>query len=354
MTMPNIKKTLITGITGQLGSYLAEFLLAKGYEVHGIMRRSSCFNTWRINHLYKDPHEQSNLRLHYGDMTDATSLINLIKKIEPDSIFNMAAQSHVQVSFEKPEYTANSDALGILRLLEAVRFLELIDKTKIYQASTSELYGKSKEIPQNENTPFYPRSPYAVAKLYAFWITKNYREAYDMFACNGILFNTESPRRGQTFVTRKITMGLSKIKMGLPDKLYLGNLEAKRDWGYAPEAIRAMWLMLQQKKPDDFIIATGEFHSVREFVEEACRLLDLDLEWKGDGVNEKGIDKKTGKTIIEIDPRYFRPTEVDVLLGDASKAERILGWKAKTKFKDLVRIMVEADMNLVRTGGVVY
>jgi len=349
-----MKKALITGITGQDGSYLAEFLLEKGYEVHGIIRRSSTFNTWRINHLYHDIHEKSKLRLHYGDLTDATNLIRLIKQIQPDEIYNLAAQSHVQVSFEKPEYTANGDGLGILRILEAVRLLDLTDRTKIYQASTSELFGKAAETPQKETTPFYPRSPYAAAKLYAYWIIKNYREAYNIFACNGILFNHESPRRGQTFVTRKITMGLSKIKFGMQDKLFLGNLDSRRDWGYAPEYIESMWLMLQQDKPDDYIVATGESHSVREFIEEACRILGIDIEWQGEGINEKGIDKKTGQTIIEIDPKYFRPTEVDLLLGDASKAERILGWKAKTTFKELVKIMIESDMDILKNNKTIY
>ena len=349
-----MKKALITGVTGQDGSYLAEFLLKKGYEVHGVMRRSSSFNTWRVNHLYKDPHERDHFILHYGDLTDATNVIRLIKQIKPDEIYNLAAQSHVMVSFETAEYTANCDGLGVLRVLEAVRLLDMIDKVKIYQASTSELFGKVIETPQNEKTPFYPRSPYGAAKLYAHWIMKNYREAYNMFACNGILFNHESPRRGQTFVTRKITMGLSKIKLGMQKKLYLGNIDAKRDWGYAPEYVESMWMMLQQDKPDDYVIATGETHTVREFIEEACRVLNIDLEWKGKGVDEKGIDKKTGKTIIEIDPRYFRPTEVNLLLGDASKAQKILGWKAKTKFKELVKIMIDADMDILKNNKIIY
>ena len=349
-----MKKALITGVTGQDGSYLLEFLLKKGYEVHGIMRRSSSFNTWRVNHLYKDPHEKDHFILHYGDMSDATNVIRLIKQIKPDEIYNLAAQSHVKVSFETAEYTANCDGLGVLRILEAVRLLDMIDKVKIYQASTSELFGKVIETPQTEKTPFYPRSPYGAAKLYAYWIIKNYREAYNMFACNGILFNHESPRRGQTFVTRKITMGLSKIKLGKQKKLYLGNIDAKRDWGYAPEYVESMWMMLQQDKPDDYVIATGETHTVREFIEEACKVLDIDLEWKGKGVDEKGIDKKTGETIIEIDPRYFRPTEVNLLLGDASKAQKILGWKAKTKFKELVKIMIDGDIDIVKNNKVIY
>jgi GDPmannose 4,6-dehydratase len=349
-----MKKAIITGITGQDGSYLAEFLYEKGYEVHGIIRRGSSFNTWRIDHLYKDPHYAKRFFLHYGDLTDSTNLIRLIKKIEPDEIYNLGAQSHVKVSFDVPEYTANSDALGILRILEAVRLLDMTKKVKIYQASTSELYGKIQETPQAEKTPFYPRSPYGVAKLYAYWIVKNYREAYNMYACNGILFNHESPRRGQTFVTRKVTMGLAKIKMGQQDKIYLGNLEAKRDWGYAKEFVEAMWLMLQQDKPRDYVIATGETHSVRELVEETCKALEIEIEWKGEGIDEVGIDKKTGKTIIEIDPEYFRPTEVDLLIGDGSKAEKELGWKPKTKFKDLVRLMAESDLEIVEKSKTIY
>lgn len=348
-----MKTALITGITGQDGSYLAEFLLAKGYEVHGVIRRSSTFNTWRIEHLYKDPHENGNFKLHYGDLTDATNVIKLIKEIEPDEIYNLGAQSHVKVSFESPEYTANSDALGVLRILEAVKLLNMAH-VRIYQASTSELYGKVVETPQTEETPFYPRSPYGVAKLYGYWIIKNYRESYNMFACNGILFNHESPRRGQRFVTRKITMGLARIKMGKQEKLYFGNLDAKRDWGYAKDFIESMWLMLQQDKPDDYVIATGETHSVREFIEESCKILDIDIEWKGEGVNEVGIDKDSGSVIIEIDPKYFRPTEVDTLLGDCSKAKKILGWEPKVKFKELVAIMIKHDYELVKSGGVVY
>ncbi len=345
---------LVTGITGQDGSYLAEFLLSKGYEVHGLIRRSSSFNTWRIDHLYKDVHQQDGLHLHYGDLTDSVSIISLVKEIQPDEIYNLAAQSHVKVSFETPEYTANADGLGILRILEAIRLLGMTDKIKLYQASTSELFGLVQETPQTEKTPFYPRSPYGVAKLYAYWMVKNYREAYNMFACNGILFNHESPRRGQTFVTRKITMALCNIKMGKQEKLYLGNMDAKRDWGYAKEYVESMWLMLQQDKPDDYVVATGETHTVREFVEESCKVLDMDIEWKGKGVNEKGVDKKTGKVIVEIDPMYFRPTEVDLLLGDATKAKNKLGWKPKTKFKDLVKIMIESDLELIKSNKTIY
>lgn len=345
---------LITGVTGQDGSYLAEFLLKKGYEVHGIVRRSSTFNTWRIGHLYEDIHKAKNFLLHYGDLTDGTSIIKLIQDIKPDEIYNLAAQSHVKVSFETPEYTANADGLGVLKFLEAIKLLKMTKKIKFYQASTSELFGLVQETPQTEKTPFYPRSPYAVAKLYAYWIVKNYREAYNIFACNGILFNHESPRRGQTFVTRKITMGLCNIKLGNQEKLYLGNMDAKRDWGYAKEYVETMWQILQQKKPDDFVIATGETHSVREFVEESCKILDMEIEWKGKGINEKGVDKKTGKTIIEIDPQYFRPTEVELLLGDATKAKNTFGWKPKTKFKDLVKIMIEADLDILKNRKIVY
>jgi len=349
-----MKKALITGITGQDSSYLSELLLDKGYEVHGIIRRSSSFNTWRINHLYKDPHAINGFRLHYGDMTDSSSLIHLLQAIKPDEVYNLAAQSHVQVSFEVPLYTAETDALGVLRLLEAIHILKMENKTKLYQASTSEMFGQVKEIPQSETTPFNPRSPYGAAKVYAYWITKNYREAYNMFVCNGILFNHESPRRGQTFVTRKITMGLTKIKLGLQDKLYLGNLEAKRDWGYAKEYVETMYLMLQQNKPNDYVIATGEAHSIREFVKATCKILDIKIEWQGKGTNEKGVDKKTGKIIIEIDPYYFRPTEVDLLVGNISKAKKKLDWEPKTKFEDLVKIMVEADLDLLKNKGVVY
>jgi GDPmannose 4,6-dehydratase len=342
------KTALITGITGQDGAYLAEFLLEKGYIVHGIKRRSSSFNTSRIDHLYKDPHERNvNFFMHYGDLTDSTNLIRIIQETQPDEIYNLAAQSHVQVSFETPEYTANSDAIGTLRLLEAIRILGLEKKTKFYQASTSELYGKVQEIPQKETTPFYPRSPYAAAKLYAYWITVNYREAYDMFACNGILFNHESPLRGETFVTRKITMAVAKIKKELQNKLYLGNLDAKRDWGFAGDYVEAMWLMLQQDEPDDFVIATGETHSVREFVELAFREVGIYIDWKGKGVDEVGIDAKTGNILIEIDPRYYRPTEVELLIGDPTKAKEKLGWVAKIGFKDLTRMMVEEDLEMI-------
>jgi GDPmannose 4,6-dehydratase len=336
---------LITGITGQDGAYLAEFLLNKGYIVHGIKRRSSSFNTERIDHLYKDPHERNvNFFMHYGDLTDSTNLIRIIQETQPDEIYNLAAQSHVQVSFETPEYTANSDALGTLRLLEAIRILGLEKKTKFYQASTSELYGKVQEIPQSETTPFYPRSPYGTAKLYAYWITVNYREAYGMFACNGILFNHESPIRGETFVTRKITMAVARIKNGLQDKLYLGNLDAKRDWGFAGDYVEAMWLMLQQKEPDDLVIATGETHSVREFVELAFGEVGIEVDWKGEGADEVGADVATGYVLIEVDPRYYRPTEVDLLLGDPTKAKEKLGWEAKVGFRELVKMMVEGDM----------
>lgn len=339
------KKALITGITGQDGSYLAELLLDKGYEVHGIIRRSSSFNTKRIDHLYKDPHERNvHMFLYYGDLTDSTNLIRLLQEIQPDEIYNLAAQSHVKVSFETAEYTANSDALGTLRLLEAIKLLGLENKTKFYQASTSELYGKAQEVPQNENTPFYPRSPYGAAKLYAYWITVNYREAYNMFACNGILFNHESPRRGETFVTRKITRAAGRIAEGLQDRLYLGNLEAKRDWGYAPDYAQAMWLMLQQDKPEDYVIATGETHSVREFVEYAFDQVGIEIEWYGKGVEEKGYRKGTDDVIIEIDPGYFRPTEVDILLGDPTKAKKELKWEPKVKFEELVRIMAKHDL----------
>lgn len=341
-----MKKALITGITGQDGSYLAEFLLAKGYEVHGIKRRSSSFNTGRIDHLYQDPHEKDRrFILHYGDMTDASNLIWIVQKIQPDEIYNLAAQSHVQVSFEKPEYTGNTDALGTLRLLEAIRILGLENKTKFYQASTSELFsGRPGEAPQNEKTPFHPRSPYGVAKLYAYWITVNYREAYNIFACNGIIFNHESLRRGETFVTRKITRAVARISLGLQDKLYLGNLNAKRDWGHSKDCVRAMWLMFQQPTPDDYVIATGEQHLVREFCELAFKEVRIDLIWQGEGINEKGIDKRTGKIIVEIDPRYFRPAEVESLLGDSSKAREKLGWQPQVSFQELVKEMVQSDL----------
>lgn len=344
-----MKKALITGITGQDGSYLAEFLLEKGYEVHGMIRRSSLINTHRIDHLYKDPHYNDvRLFLHYGDLTDSTNIIRLIQQIQPDEIYNLAAMSHVKVSFDTPEYTGNADGLGTLRFLDAIRLLGMEKKTKFYQASTSELFGKVVETPQKETTPFYPRSPYGVAKLYGFWITKNYREAYDIFGCNGILFNHESPRRGETFVTRKITMAAAAIKVGLQDKLYLGNIDSKRDWGFAKDYVEGMWMMLQRDKADDFVLATGETHTVREFVELTFKELGIEIEWQGSGVDEKGIDKATGKVLVEIDPRYFRPTEVDLLLGDASKAEREIGWKPKTKFYELVSMMTKADLELMQ------
>lgn len=340
-----MKKALITGITGQDGSYLAELLLSKGYIVHGLIRRASTFNTSRIDHLFQDPHvKNKKLILHYGDLSDSSNLSRLIESIKPDEIYNLGAQSHVRVSFDVPEYTADVVGLGTLRLLDAIR--ESGVKTKFYQASSSEMFGKAQETPQNENTSFYPRSPYACAKVFAYWITKNYREAYGLFACNGILFNHESPRRGKTFVTKKITRGLTRIKLGIDKKLFLGNLEAKRDWGYAEDYVYGMWLSLQQSKPDDYVLATGETHTVREFVEETAKFLDINLIWKGKGIKEKGIDKKTGKTIIEIDPVYFRPSEVDLLIGDASKAKKILGWKPKIDFKKLVRLMSEHDYKL--------
>ena len=344
-----MKKALITGITGQDGSYLTEFLLEKGYEVHGMLRRSSSFNTGRIDHLYSDPRIlDKRMFLYYGDLTDSSNLNRLLEKIEPDEIYNLGAQSHVQVSFEVPEYTAEVDAIGTLRFLDAIKDTGV--KTKFYQASTSELYGKTQDVPQSEKTPFYPRSPYGVAKIYGYWIIVNYREAYDLFACNGILFNHESPRRGPTFVTRKITRAAARIKYGIQEKLVLGNLDAKRDWGYAPEYVEGMWLMLQQEEPDDFVMATGEAHTVREFVDLAFRELDIELEWKGEGVDEKGIDSKSNVR-VEIDKRYFRPTEVDFLIGDASKAERELSWKAVTKFENLVAIMAKADWEKVQERG---
>jgi len=340
-----MKRALITGITGQDGAYLAEFLLKKDYEVHGIKRRASSFNTARVDHLYKDPHEKDvRFFMHYGDLTDATNLIRVIQEVQPDEIYNLAAQSHVKVSFETPEYTANADALGTLRILEAIRILDLIEKTRFYQASTSELYGKVVQIPQTEETPFYPRSPYGVAKLYGFWITVNYREAYGMFACNGILFNHESPIRGETFVSRKITRGLARIKMGLQGMLYLGNLDAKRDWGHARDYVEMQWLMLQQDAPEDYVIATGQQHSVREFVELAGQNLGFSIRWQGKGLEEKGIDDNTGNVMVSIDPRYFRPTEVDTLLGDSTKAQQKLGWKARITFKQLVSEMVATDL----------
>ncbi|MBU4353448.1 GDP-mannose 4,6-dehydratase [Patescibacteria group bacterium] len=336
------KKALITGITGQDGSYLAELLLEKGYEIHGIIRRASTFNTGRIDHLYKDPHINGvKMYLHYGDLSDSSNISRLIEKIQPDEIYNLGAQSHVRVSFDIPEYTGNVVGLGTIRILDAIK--ESGIKTKFYQASSSEMFGKSQEIPQKETTPFHPRSPYGCAKVYAYWITKNYRESYGMFASNGILFNHESPRRGETFVTRKITRGLSRIKLGKEKKLYLGNLDAKRDWGHAKDYVYGMWLMLQHAEPDDFILATNETHTVREFIEEAMKYFGFDLVWKGKGLKEKGVDKKTNKTLIEIDPKYFRPAEIDILRGDYSKAEKMLGWKPKITFKELVKIMAQAD-----------
>ena len=348
------KVALLTGITGQDGSFLAEFLIEKGYEVHGIIRRSSSFNTGRIEHLYldewvRDMKKDRLINLHYGDMTDSSSLIRIIQLVQPDEIYNLAAQSHVKVSFDVPEYTAESDAIGTLRMLEAVRILGLEKKTKIYQASTSELYGKVQEVPQSETTPFYPRSPYGVAKQYGFWITKNYRESYNMFAVNGILFNHESERRGETFVTRKITLAAARIAQGFQDKLYLGNLSARRDWGYARDYVECMWLILQHDVPEDFVIATGEMHTVREFATLAFGEVNIELRWEGEGVNEKGIDMKTGKVLVEVDPKYFRPCEVEQLLGDPTKAKTLLGWNpTKTSLSELVKIMVEHDMKFVR------
>jgi GDPmannose 4,6-dehydratase len=363
-----MKKALITGITGQDGAYLAEFLLGKGYEVHGIKRRSSSLNTGRVDHLYQDPHEENvRFSMHYGDLTDATNLIRIVQEVQPDEIYNLAAQSHVMVSFETAEYTANADALGTLRLLEAIRILDMADHVRFYQASTSELFGKVQSVPQNEKTPFYPRSPYGVAKLYAYWICVNYREAYNMFACNGILFNHESPIRGETFVSRKITRAVARMKLGLQKKLYLGNLDAKRDWGHAKDFVRAMWLMLQHKRADDYVVATGESRSVREFVELALREIGAEIQWKGSGIKEKGIiaevrgqrseirgrrsevkgqDKilPAGEVVVEIDPRYFRPTEVDELLGDASKARKALGWEPRISFEEMISTMVKADL----------
>ncbi|CAN5644034.1 GDP-mannose 4,6-dehydratase [soil metagenome] len=344
-----MKKALITGITGQDGSYLTELLLEKGYEVHGIVKPASVFTTERIDHLYnnKDILDKT-LFLHWGDLTDSSNLNRLLDKIKPNEIYNLAAQSHVKVSFDIPEYTAEVDAVGTLRFLDAIK--DSGQKPRFYQASTSELYGLAQEVPQNEKTPFYPRSPYAAAKLYAYWVTINYREAYNLFACNGILFNHESPRRGKTFVTRKITIAASKIKLGLIDTLQIGNLDSKRDWGYAKEYVEAMWMMLQQDVPDDFVIATGETHTVREFCELTFELLGMKIEWKGKGVKEIGVDAKTGKTIIEVDEKYFRPTEVELLLGDASKAEKAFGWKAKTTFRELTEIMVNADYALIKNS----
>lgn len=348
------KVALITGITGQDGSYLAEFLIEKGYEVHGLLRRSSSFNTGRIEHLYldewvRDMKQKRLVNLHWADMTDSSSLIRVISETQPTEIYNLAAQSHVKVSFDVPEYTADTDAIGVLRLLEAVRICGLADKCRIYQASTSELFGKVVEVPQRETTPFYPRSPYSVAKLYGFWIMKNYRESYNMFCCNGILFNHESERRGENFVTRKITLAASRIAQGYQNKLYLGNLDARRDWGYAKDYVECMWLILQQNTPDDFVIATGEMHTVREFCTIAFNNVGISLRWEGEGVDEKGIDENTGKTLVEVDPKFFRPAEVDQLLGDPTKAKKQLGWNpCKTSFEELVKIMTEHDMNYVK------
>ena len=348
--MSERKKALITGITGQDGSYLAELLLDKGYEVHGMVRRSSSFNTGRIDHLFNDTDILNHqLFLHFGDLTDSSNLNRLLEKIVPDEIFNLGAQSHVQVSFEIPEYTAEVDAMGTLRFLDAIK--ETGIQSKFYQASTSELFGKIQEVPQTENTPFYPRSPYGVAKLYSYWVIINYREAYDLFACNGILFNHESPRRGETFVTRKITRAAARIKYGLQDKVTLGNLNAKRDWGFAPEYVEGMWQMMQLDKADDFVMATGETHSIREFANIVFRELGMDLEWQDKGVNEKGIDSKTGKTLVAVNPRYFRPTEVDILIGDATKAQKTFGWKPKVKFEELAKIMAIADWKKVQKRG---
>lgn len=340
-----MKKALITGITGQDGSYLAELLLEKGYEVHGLVRRSSTFNTDRIDHIFKDAHEKdTRLFLHFGDLSDASNISRLLEKIQPDEIYHLGAQSHVRVSFDIPEYTGDVTGLGTLRILDAIRDAGI--KTKFYQASSSEMFGLVQAVPQTEETPFYPRSPYGVAKVYAYWITKNYRESYDLFACNGILFNHESPRRGETFVTRKITRGLARIKLGIEDTLYMGNLDAKRDWGYAKDYVEGMWLMLQQDKPDDYVLATNETHTVREFIEIAAKRLGFDLKWSGEGIDEIGTDKKTGKVIIRIDPYYFRPAEVDLLIGDSSKAKKKMGWEPKVKFEELVEIMVDADLEL--------
>lgn len=348
-----MKKALITGITGQDGSYLAELLLEKGYEVHGIIRRASTFNTSRINHIFQDPHEaHKRLILHYGDISDSSNMSRLIENIQPDEIYHLAAQSHVRVSFDIPEYTGDVTGLGTLRILDAIR--ESGVKTKFYQASSSEMFGLVQHVPQTEETPFYPRSPYGVAKVYGYWITKNYRESYDLFACNGILFNHESPRRGETFVTRKVSRGLARIKLGLDEMLYMGNLDAKRDWGYAKDYVEGMWMMLQQDKPDDYVLATNETHTVREFIEVASQRLGFDLEWQGKDVDEVGIDRNTGKIIIKIDPVYFRPAEVDLLIGDASKAKKLMGWEPKVKFKELVEIMVDSDLEhestLVKKG----
>ena len=347
--MKNNKKALITGVTGQDGSYLSELLLEKGYEVHGVKRRASSFNTGRVDHLYEDPHENNvNFYLHHGDMTDSTNLIRLVKEVKPDEIYNLAAQSHVHVSFETPEYTANSDAVGTLRMLEAIRILELEENVRFYQASTSELYGKIQDPVQSEKTPFYPRSPYAAAKLYAYWITVNYRESYGIHASNGILFNHESPRRGETFVTRKITRAATRMHLGKQDMLFLGNLSAKRDWGHAKDFVKGMWQIVQQDKPDDFVLATNAAYSVRWFCEQVFAQLGTEIEWEGEGINEKGLDAKSGKILIKVDPAYFRPTEVDILHGDASKAKEILGWKPEYDIDMLVKEMVESDLSLAK------
>lgn len=344
-----MKKALITGITGQDGAYLAEFLLKKGYEVHGIKRRASSFNTERVDHLYQDPHEKHvRFRMHYGDLTDSSNLVRIIQQVKPDEIYNLGAQSHVQVSFEVPEYTADTDAIGTLRILEAIRILGMEKQVRFYQASTSELFGKVQEIPQKETTPFYPRSPYACAKLYAYWIVVNYRESYGIYACNGILFNHESPIRGETFVTRKVTRAAARIKMGLQDKLFMGNIDSKRDWGFAGDYVELMWLMLQQDKPDDFVMATGVTTTVRQFIEMAFAEAGMSIEWKGSGVNEKGYDKASGKVVVEIDPAYFRPAEVELLIGDPSKAMRELGWKPRVQLPELVKMMVESDLKAAK------
>jgi GDPmannose 4,6-dehydratase len=349
------KRALVTGITGQDGAYLAELLLGKGYEVHGVKRRASLFNTDRIDHLYEDPHTvDARLRLHYGDLTDATNMLRIVQQVQPDEIYNLGAQSHVQVSFETPEYTANADALGTLRILEAIRILRLDRRTRFFQASTSEMFGLVSESPQSERTAFHPRSPYGVAKLYAHWITINYREAYGLYACSGILFNHESPLRGETFVSRKITRALTRVSVGLQSCLYLGNLEARRDWGHARDYVEAQWLMLQQERPQDYVIATGRQHSVREFVEKAAALLEMRLEWRGRGLEEVGVNRKTGQAVVRIDPRYLRPAEVDTLLGDASRARAELGWAPRGTFDELVREMVEADLALARRDALVH
>ena len=343
------KKALIFGVTGQDGAYLSEFLLDKGYEVHGVKRRSSSYNTSRIDHLYKDPHcGDCKFFLHFGDLTDSTNVLELIKTIEPDEIYNLAAQSHVRVSFDIPEYTSQVNAMGTLRILEAIHKLDLVHKTKFYQASTSEMYGEVQEVPQTESTPFYPRSPYGAAKMYAYWMAVNYREAYGIFACNGILFNHESPKRGETFLTRKVTMAATRIKVGLQENLHVGNLDAKRDWGYAKDYVEGMWQMLQQDTPDDYVLATGETHSVREFIEKVFDYLDMPIRWEGKGVNEVGIENTTNKVLVRIDPRYFRPSEVDLLIGDASKAKEKLNWSPKVSFSELVGIMVESDLKEAR------